>query len=276
MKNAKNIIMVLTILAVGSFCSSVYGQEEIADDDKWQISFTPYFWTPSLDTDATVAGGTVSLDMGFDDIMDNFDVFGFSGRVEMWKGKWGLFFDGQYVDLDAEFNLTGPPAGLGLGVGVDLEDMILDFGVAYKLIEEPLEGKPGLKWSFEPLGGLRYHYFKEEINLKATVAGLGTRGQTLGGDEEWVEPFVGARLKYDLTEKLDAVVRVDFGGFGIGSASKLTWNFLAGVNCQLKENMSLILGYKIFDMDYERGSGSDNIGFDGKIHGPIIGLTIRY
>ena len=77
--------------------------------------------------------------------------------------------------------------------------------MAYKLIEEPIREKPGLNWSFAPIGGFRYHYLKEEIKLKATVAGL---------------------------------------------------------------------GYKIFDMDYERGSGKDMIGFDGKLHGPIIGLTI--
>jgi opacity protein-like surface antigen len=275
-KNAKNMTIVLTILAVGLVCSSVYGQEEIADDDKWQISFTPYFWAPSLDADATIAGATVHFDMGFDDIMDNFDVLGFSGRVEMWKGDWGLFFDGQYVDADAEFKLTGPVAGIGLGVDVEIVDTILDFGVAYKLFKVPLEEDRSRMLTFEPLGGLRYHYFKEEIKLTATVPGLGSRGRTLGGDEEWVEPFVGARLKYDLTKNLAAGVRVDFGGFGIGSASKLTWNFLAGVDWQFKKNMSLKLGYKIYDMDYEHGSGSNNIGFDGKLHGPMIGLTILF
>lgn len=274
MKNAKNMTIVLTILAVGLFCSSVYGQEEVAGGDEWQVEASPYFWMPSLDFDATVAGGTVHLDMDFGDVIDNFDVFGFSGRIEAWKGKWGLFFDGQYVALDADFKLTTP--GPGLGVGVDIEDTVLDFGMAYKLIEEPLEGKPGLNWSFAPIGGFRYHNLKEEINLKVTVPGLGSRGTTLGGDEEWVELFVGGQLKYDLTEKLAAIVRTDFGGFGIGSASKLTWNFLAGIDYQLKENMSLKLGYKIYDMDYERGNGADMIGFDGKIHGPIIGLTIRY
>ena len=79
-----------------------------------------------------------------------------------------------------------------------------------------------------------------------------------------------------MTKNLAAGVRVDFGGFGIGSASKLTWNFLAGVDWQFKENMSLKLGYKISDMDYEGGSGSDKIGFDGKIQGPMIGLTILF
>jgi len=275
-RNAKNITIVLTILAVGLLCSSVYGQEEISGGDKWQISFTPYYWVPNIDVDATVAGATVNIDMDYDDIMDTFDVFGFSGRVEAWKGDWGLFFDGQYVAADAEFDITGAFGVVRLGADVDLVDTTLDFGMAYKLVKMPLGENGNRMLTFEPLGGLRYHYFKEEIELRATIAGLGIQGTTIGGDEEWVEPFVGARLRYDLNKNLAAGVRTDFGGFGIGSASKLTWNLIAGVDWQFKKNTSLKLGYKIFDMDYERGNGSDNIGFDGKIQGPMIGLTILF
>ena len=108
MKNTKNMTIVLTILAVGLVCSSVYGQEETSGDDKWQISFTPYFWAPDIDVKSTVAGGTVGIDVGFSDIIDNFDVFGLSGRVEMWKGDWGFFFDGAYVDLEGKFKVVTP------------------------------------------------------------------------------------------------------------------------------------------------------------------------
>lgn len=274
MERVKKMILFLTILAVALVSSSASGQEENFSSNVWQVEATPYFWLPSLDFNATVAGATVHIDMNFSDVMDNFDVFGFSGRIEAWKGKWGLFFDGQYINVDADFKLSTP--GPGLSVGVDIEETILDFGMAYKLIEESIAEKSDLTWSLAPIGGLRYHYFKEEINLKVTVPGLGSRGQTLGGNEEWVELFFGGQLNYDLTDKVTAMVRTDFGGFGMGSASDLTWNFLAGIDCQLKENMSLKLGYKIFDMDYERGNGKSNIGFDGKIHGPIIALTFLF
>jgi opacity protein-like surface antigen len=276
MKKAKNMTIVLIILAVGLICSSTYGQDETAGDDKWQISFTPYFWAPSIDADVTTGGATLHADLSLDEILDNFDLFGFSGRVEMWKGDWGFFFDGQYVNADAEFDVTGPFGKVRLGADVEIVDSTLDFGVAYKLFKVPLEADRSRMLTFEPLGGLRYHYFKEEVKLTATVAGLGTRGTTLGGDEEWVEPFVGARLKYDLTKNLAAGVRTDFGGFGIGSASKLTWNLIAGVDWQFKKNMSLKLGYKIYDMDYERGSGPSRIGFDGKMQGPMAALTIHF
>ncbi len=274
MKNAKKATMVLTVLAVGLVCSSVYGQEEITVGDQWQISVMPYFWAPDMDVKSTIAGGTVGVDVSFSDILDNFDVFGFSGRIEAWKGDWGFFFDGAYLDLEGDFTISTPAASVG--IDVDIEDATLDFGMAYKLFKVPLEDSGNRMLTFEPLGGLRYHYLKQEIKLSAVHPTLGPIGTTLGGDEEWVEPFIGARLKYDLTEKLAAGVRADIGGFGIGSASKLTWNLVAGIDWQFKKNMNLKFGYRVMDIDYSRHSGSSEFGFDGKMQGPIAGLTIRF
>lgn len=279
MKNAKKVTMALTILVVGLICSSAYGQDEIGSGDEWQISFTPYFWAPDMDVKSTIAGGTVGINTDFSDIIDNFDVFGLSGRVEMWKGDWGIFFDGAYLDLEGDFTFVVPTPGPGtptVGIDVDIEDATFDFGVAYKLFKVPLEENKSRMLTFEPLGGLRYHYLKQEIKLSAAHPILGPVGTRLGGDEEWVEPFVGARLKYDLTEKLAAVARADFGGFGIGSASKLTWNFLAGIDWQFKKNMNLKLGYRVMDIEYSRHSAGDEFGFDGKMQGPMAGLTIRF
>ncbi len=275
MKNAKKLTMVLTILVVGLICSSAYGQEGIGGGDEWDISFTPYFFAPDIDAKSTVSGGTAKLDVGFDDIIDNFDVFGLSGRIEAWKGDWGLFFDGMYTDLEGDFSMQTP--GPKIGIDVSIEDAVLDFGVSYKLFKVPLEENGHRMLTFEPLGGVRYHYMEQKIKLEAAgPAPFAPVGATLGGDEEWVEPFVGSRLKYDLTENLAAGVRTDFGGFGIGSASKLTWNLLAGIDWQFKKNMSLKLGYRIMDIDYSRHSGSQEFGFDGKMKGPMFGLTILY
>jgi opacity protein-like surface antigen len=273
MRNAKKVTMVLAVLTVGLVCSSVYGQEEITYGDKWQISFTPYFFAPDMKGESTVAGATAKIDVGFTDIIDNFDVFALMGRVEAWKGDWGFFFDGMYLDLDGDFTLTAPAPRIS--IDADIRESILDFGMAYKLFKVPLEENRSRMLTFEPLGGVRYHYLKQEMKLSVTHP-KGAAGTTLGGDEEWVEPFVGARLTYDLTEKLAAGVRTDFGGFGIGSASKLTWNLVAGIDWEFRKNMSFKAGYRVLDIDYSRHSGSSEFGFDAKMQGPIITLRILF
>jgi hypothetical protein len=68
----------------------------------------------------------------------------------------------------------------------------------------------------------------------------------------------------------------DFGGFGIGSASDLTWNLWTVVDYRLTERFSLKLGYRIYDLDYSRGSGRNEFGFDGQMTGPVLGLTVRF
>jgi hypothetical protein len=156
------ITIVSTILVVGLICSSVYGQEEVTGLDEWQVEVSPYFWMPSLDFDATVAGATVHLDMDFGEVLDNFDLFGFSGRIEAWKGKWGLLFDGQYVDVDGDFKLTTPGPGLGVG-GVDQTALLL-------LGEEHGRRNYMFHYSGDVLGAIRYEDFK--IHIKKGHGGL--------------------------------------------------------------------------------------------------------
>jgi opacity protein-like surface antigen len=160
-------------------------------------------------------------------------------------------------------------------VDVEIDSGTADFALAYKLIKIPLKEGTPLEFTFSPLGGLRYQYLKQEVTLKATGP-LGPANATLGTSKDWVEPFVGAELRYELTEKLAVISRADAGGFGIGSASDLTWNFVIGMDWTFKENMDLKLGYRVMDMDYSNGSGDDEFGWDGRFYGPILGLNIHF
>lgn len=278
MQKTKKTTVFLAVLAVGLVCSSTYAEEQIVGGEKWEFQFTPYFWAPDIDIKSTISGNTASIALGFDDIVDNLDkldIFGLSGRLEWWKGDWGLFLDGQHVAIGFDGKLTGPVGFGSVAIDVDIQDTTLDFGAAYKLWKVPLNQSGSRMLTLAPLGGVRYHYLKQEVKLKATLGPL-AKSTKLGGDEEWVEPFVGAELRCDLTKNLAAGFRADYGGFGIGSASDHTWNFIAGIDWRFKENMSLKAGYKIYDIDYKRHSGSKAFGMDGQFRGPMIGLTILF
>ena len=271
MINAKKMTMVVTVFAIGLICSLVYGQEEITGNDKWQFEVTPYFWAAELKGDATLRGRTGPVDVSFSDLLDNLDI-AFMGRAEAWKGRWGLFFDGLYMDLGAEFST---PQGL-VSADIDVKMTMLEFGLGYHLWETQVGKEGSQKLSFDLLGGGRYMNLEGEVDI---VPGgpLGVLpGRTFGRREEWVDPIVGGRLRWDINEKLAAAVRFDFGGFGIGEGSNLTWNFVAGIDYKLKENMSLKAGYRIFDIDYDSGSGTNKFGIDAQFRGPIFGLTMKF
>jgi len=259
------------VVLLGLLCPAVNGQNEL-EDDGWDITLTPYFWAAELSGDATLRGRTGPVEASFSDIMDNLDI-AFMGRAEAWKGKWGLYFDLVYMDLGSEFST---PAAV-VSTEMDVKMTTFDFGMGHRLWETKVGEESSQKLSFDVLGGGRYINLDGEIDIKigGPLAGLGL-GRKFGRREEWVEPVVGGRLRWGLNDKLAVVVRGDFGGFGIGEGSNLTWNFLAGVDYKLKENMSLKAGYRIFDLDYDSGSGSNEFGLDAQFRGPIFGLTMHF
>jgi len=264
----------LTVLAAAFFLymgEPTYAQSDLGVDT-WDFQFTPYFWLADLDGDSTLSGITGSADLDFSELWDFVD-FGASGRLEACKGRWGFFLDGSYLDLGADYTASLGPAVID--TEVDLRQTIVDIGLAYRLIQEPVGRDGDQSLTLESLGGVRYEYLKQEAELNV-IAGPFAAGTTIGGDEEWVEPFVGARLTWGITKTFAAAIRGDIGGFGIGSASDLTWNLLAGVDWQFRKNMSLKAGYRILDIDYERGSGTSTFGLDAQMKGPILGLSIYF
>ena len=259
-------------------CTSAYAYEDQSGSDKWQFNVTPYFFAPAYEGDMTVDGQTVSADLSFGDILDNFDVMGFSNRVVARKGKLGLIFDIAYLSLETEIDLATLTPPVSIGIDIEIEDLSLDFGVSYRAVDTMIAGK---RLWIEPIGGLRYHYFKQEIDLDVSVTlpgPLGTKsaGTTLGGDEEWVEPFVGGRMLIALSEKITFLLRGDAGGFGIGDASDLTWNILAGFDYRFSERVSAKLGYRFMGFDYETGSGADRFGADVDMAGLMLGVTFNF
>lgn len=260
------------LILFGLVCPLALGQDNQVGSEEWEVQFTPYFWVADLEGDATLRGRTGSVDVGFSDIWDNLDI-GLMGRVEAWQGKWGLYFDGLYMDLGAEFTT---PLGL-VSTDIDVKMAIVDFGIGHRLWETGLGENNSQRLSFDLLGGARYTNLDGEIDI-ITNGPLSDiiSGRTFGRREEWVEAVIGGRLRWDLNDKLAAAVRADFGGFGIGEGSNLSWNLLAGIDYQLSKNMYLKAGYRIYDIDYDSGSGTTEFGLDVQFRGPILGLTYSF
>jgi hypothetical protein len=267
---AKKMKGLVVIVVFGLLYSTGYGQDEAWGSGEWDVQFTPYFWAAELSGDATLRGRTGPVEASFSDIMDNLDI-ALMGRTEAWQERWGIYFDVIYMDLGSDFSTPGAL----ISTEMDVKMTTFDFGIGHRLLETRVGEESNQKVSLDVLGGGRYINLDGEIDIRigGPLAGLGRK---FGRREEWVEPVVGGRLRWDLTDKLAAVVRGDFGGFDIGEGSNLSWNLAAGIDYKLKGNMSLKAGYRIFDLDYDRGSGNRKFGIDAQFRGPIVGLTILF
>jgi hypothetical protein len=69
----------------------------------------------------------------------------------------------------------------------------------------------------------------------------------------------------------------DVGGFGVGS--ELAWSVtgLLGYRWQgAGVEWAVLAGYRALYQDYSEGSGTDRFRWDTTMHGPVLGLTIRF
>ena len=229
--------------------------------DDWEFEITPYLWMLALDSRLTLRNRTVDADASFSDIVDHLN-YGGAGRIEVHKGKYGLFFDGLYLDLegDAQRRIIRAEGTARLGVA--------DFGGMYRLWELERKGSAQPWTSFELLGGGRYTYVKGRIRLSP--------GPDLDRSGDWIEPLVGGRIKVGITERLSLAVRGDASGFAVGSGSDLTWNLVGGLDYRLTKHLSLKGGYRIYDLDYSRGHGTRKFAWNARVQGPVVGLTFRF
>ena len=92
----------------------------------------------------------------------------------------------------------------------------------------------------------------------------------LHASKAWVDPFVGFRGRVDLNDQLYLTGRGDIGGFGI--SSDCAWNVYGALGVAVSERTCVELGYRYYQVDYERGT----LNYDVATKGPFIGVRIDF
>ncbi|RPJ45145.1 MAG: hypothetical protein EHM16_13570 [Betaproteobacteria bacterium] len=232
----------------------------------WQYEITPYFWGAGMKGD--VQGGAlpkISIDVGISDILDVLD-FGLMGAFEARKGQWGLLFDAIYMDLSmsATASRTGPgPIGATATANANfgMKETVLAAAVAYRTVE----GRSPV----DVVGGLRYVKLEANADINGSFfAQTGTVARS--ADQDWVDPYVGARIQHLVNDRWTLVGYGDIGGFGIGS--DFTWQVSAGANYNFSKSVSGIVGYRILYADYDKSG----FLYDMKNSGFYAGVGIRF
>jgi hypothetical protein len=244
-------------------------------DSEWRVDFSPYVFLPAEVTgDATIAGQTISLDLDTSDILDLLS-FALAGRTEFWKGDFGLILDGYYISLDADGTVETPgPLPINVSADLDMQQFYIDALGSYRVINEPYNAD-GDMWSLDLMGGIRYNYLEQKVDASAS-GGPGPGGATsLGGDETWVDPIIGARVAMALNERWTAGVRGDIGGFGVSDAD-LQWSVTGGFDYRPWETTSLKFGWRAYSIDMSTTLSDGTFAYDFFQHGPYVAMTFRF
>jgi hypothetical protein len=277
--------------------SSAYNMPMAPASSGWQFRVTPYVWIPGVSGDVTVRGNPVDIDFNVFDVFDSGSsgvdldsLAALMGYLEVSKGRWSVYGDLIW----GKFGLSGnavaqrnPTANLtlsaGANAGLDYETTIVESGVAYEVAN----------WSgarsstaLDLLGGARY--WNQELDLSLAVTGAvdfgrlgldksGSRAIARSGTIDWVDPFVGFRVRHELSPGQELQFLGDVGGFGVGS--DFSWQLFAGYSFDFsvwQSTLHGLVGYRVLAVDYSEGSGTNANSIDLVLHGPVAGLSFRW
>jgi len=255
------------LAGVLAFCAGVASAQSPATPNSgWQYEVTPYFWGAGMKGD--VQSGSlpkISIDVGISDILDALD-FGFMSAFEARKGQWGLLFDAIYMDLSTggTASRTGPgPVGATAtaNANVGMKQTVLAAAVAYRTAE----GRSPV----DVIGGLRYVKLEVDADINGSFFAQ-TSTVLRSGDKDWVDPYVGARIKHAVNDRWSLTGYADIGGFGLGS--DISWQLSGGASYDFSKAVSGVFGYRIFYADYDKSG----LLYDVKSEGFYAGVGIRF
>lgn len=244
---------------------------EISSGSETWVLVAPYLWATATKGTVGARGQTAPVDVSLSDLVELIpDLNGaFMGHVEVGRGSTGLIFDGLLMQLSP--SERGPAGGK---ITLDVGTTILESLGMVRIVDLQTASPSDSRFVVDLLGGARYYQVQNGIRIDPLV------GPTVRADmtKDWVDVVVGARTAMTLTTGLEGFVRGDIGGFGFGTSSTLAWNLTTGVEyaCPALPGSSLILGYRVLDIDETQESRANRFVYDVTMHGPFTALAYRF
>jgi hypothetical protein len=227
----------------------------------WALTITPYMWASSLKGDAALYGLPARVDVPFSQTLKEMQ-FGVMGAADLRIGKFGAYINGEYAKVASDKHLSR------LTLGVGMKNYLISGGVYYRLYEAALGGdtvfgKPRV-FAIEPTAGLRWSSLETKVR-RGNIA--------LSMKQDWLDPFVGTRVTYDISDRWNFAMEADIGGFGVGT--RLSVNAQAAIGYRttmLGVPTTLRAGYRVLHQDYRDGN------FQWKVtqYGPIFGAAMQF
>jgi hypothetical protein len=252
---AKSGIVLISLILI--FCFSAPAESQGGDD--WAFQLAPYAWLAGLNGKlATLPGlppADVEIDF-YDDILGNINGALFLiGEVR--KGRWGVFTDIAYVDIEDENATAG---SFFTSVNSRTKSWIVSAAGFYRLVEKN-------RAFVDLMGGVRYWSIDSELKL---LAGL-LPEQKVSNKEDWFDPLVGLKgLSFLGASKIFISGGLAIGGFGAGS--DFMWDASANLGYQWTKSIATTIGYRYLDVDYE----NDGFLYDVAQHGITLGFSWRF
>jgi len=211
-------------------------QAQAKSGDKWSFQIAPYAWLAGQKgTVATLPGlppADIEVDF-YDDIVGNIN---FAGMLvgEVRKGRYGLFTDIVYTDIETE-----DPTPLGVfysSMNSKTKSWMWSIAGLYRLVERQNR-------FLDIIGGFRYWSVDSELSLRGAAFPNVFLEKNISNSESWVDPLIGLKGHTALgSSQFFVSGGFALGGFGVGS--DFMWDASVNVGYQWTKSFSTTLGYR--------------------------------
>jgi hypothetical protein len=259
---------------------------QVSMPPSWSYRVTPYGWLTALDGTQTVRGRSVKVNASFADIVEKSDTLvGLMGNFEARNGPFALYGDLVWSSIGFERNdvrTRSPAPGITTTVGralnLDIQMAIAEVGAAYEVARFGA-------LAFDALAGARYWYQEADLSFEVDrTIGIGDlelvggRAFARSGSVDWLDPVIGARVRYAVAPGHELWLRGDIGGFGVGS--DFSWQAIGAYGFEFSTYQGItfsgVIGYRALYVDYVQGEGRQRYEFDMLQHGPVLGVSARF
>ncbi len=174
------------------------------------------------------------------------------------KDRHTISLAGSYVKLNDDVPVVLGSTGTFRDTTLEMTTVEADY--SYRFLDRQ-------RYSLEAMGGLRYWNLNYQGENFSYVPGYPLRTTQVAN---WLDPVVGMKMIVRVTPKFSIPLRLDMGGFGLGS--EFTSSGRAGVSYRFHPRVSGELGYTYTYVNYrQRGTV-----FDVTLYGPYIGLGLIF
>ncbi len=243
MKNNWKRLVFSTVFAISAVPA-------MAQDSDWEFAATMYLFTP----ETNIATGGIEGSLSFKDALANLDM-AFMGAISANNGRWGFLADYMMTDLSFGNSTPGPAFS---GLNTAMKTQVFNGYATYRLHQDQ-------KVSVDLAAGFRWFNTRTDLTLLPGLAA----GGTTRIDESWVDPVVGVKAQFEMSEKWSGTVFADYGGF---SSDSETWQVLLTADYEFNEKWVGRMGYKHISVDHD----INGTGFSFEQSGPVFGVTYRF
>jgi hypothetical protein len=230
-----------------------------ASTGDWQVSIMPYLWMPRTKMNLDVGQFSRSTTIDFVDVVPQLH-FAFAAHAEATWHEWTGFLDLFYISAGQSETQNG------VSVSTNLQQLFFEFGGTYRLPALKLGNAGSI--TFEPLAGGRFMWVD---------ASLGFPNQKVSDSGSVIDPMVGGRITYHITDTVALWFRGDVAGFGISdNQSNLTYNLIGGLEWRFRPSASAVVGWRYMNVDLQKGSGARTFNADIEMNGPFLGLGVYF